>query len=526
MSSCSACGAAVLDVDVSCAACGKALATTGAREMIGTVVLGQYEIVDILGQGGMSVVFHGRHRLTGQQVALKVLPPELAAHAQVKSRFVEEARALAQLDHSHIVHLYNFGQERGCFVLAMQLVAGKTWERLILEAGAMPWRRAAAIACDVLRALAYAHSRGIIHRDMKPSNVLVRESDSAATVMDFGIAKMTTSSKLTATGQTMGTVRYMSPEQVRGHAVDHRSDLYSLGATLYEALVGETPFDGETHFEIMTKHLNEAPRSLAEQNVQVPRRLDTVIMRALAKKVDDRWQSAQELLEALEALLAGDDAVESRRRRPMASAKGAGAPRQRARLWLGLAVIALIASAAAAGLVLLREQREQREQPAAAPQKPVAFVPPDVVFAAADSWPADGLTVRVAQDGDGSLLEPSRVREQALLGHERFQTFLRERGIADTISRPPLTILVVPQHALCDARNYERAAEVPSREDCHLQTLHYRPSEHTLLIAAGSAELANQVAYGVALAICLHGSIADCDSSLNTFDRGLQGVEP
>ena len=143
----------------------------------------------------------------------------------------------------------------------MQFVSGRTWERMILEAERLDWVLSTRITIDVLRALEYAHGRGIVHRDMKPSNVLVREDDGSATVMDFGIAKMTTSTRLTATGQTMGTVRYMSPEQVRGQEVDLRTDIYSLGATLYESLVGDTPFDGNTHFEIMTKHLNEPPQA-------------------------------------------------------------------------------------------------------------------------------------------------------------------------------------------------------------------------------------------------------------------------
>ena len=209
---CEACGAEILDIDVKCGTCGHRLTSTGAHRMLGSTVLGQYEIVDILGQGGMSVVYKARHKITEQEVALKILPPELAAHSQVKSRFLEEARALAQLDHFNIVHLYNFGEENGFFVLAMQFVAGTTWERMIIEAEGLHWGLATGITIDVLRALEYAHNRGIVHRDMKPSNVLVREDDGSATVMDFGIAKMHTSSKLTATGQTMGTVRYMSPE--------------------------------------------------------------------------------------------------------------------------------------------------------------------------------------------------------------------------------------------------------------------------------------------------------------------------
>jgi serine/threonine protein kinase len=304
---CSACGAEVLDIDMKCGACGATLAATGANKMLGTVVLGQYELIDILGQGGMSVVFKGRHNMTAQEVALKILPPELAAHSQVKGRFLEEAKALAALDHPNIVHLYTFGQENGCFVLAMQFVQGRTWERLIIENKRLGAQLSAKIAVDVLRALEYAHGRGVVHRDMKPSNVLVRDHDQSATVMDFGIAKMTTSTKLTATGQTMGTVRYMSPEQVRGQEVDARTDIYSLGATLYESLTGETPFDGQTHFEIMTKHLGEPPRRPTTLGIAVPLALEDALMRSLAKRAEDRFQTARDMRLAIESAMRAAD---------------------------------------------------------------------------------------------------------------------------------------------------------------------------------------------------------------------------
>src|SRR5213083_1345470 len=152
----------------------------------------------------------------------------------------------------------------------MQYVQGKTWERAILERKRLDWKISCRVAIDVLKALEYAHGQGIVHRDMKPSNVLVRESDGAATVMDFGIAKMAKSTKLTAEGQTMGTVRYMSPEQVRGQEVTLATDIYSLGATFYESLVGDTPFDGNTHFEIMTKHLSEVPKRPSTLGIEVP----------------------------------------------------------------------------------------------------------------------------------------------------------------------------------------------------------------------------------------------------------------
>jgi len=304
---CPECGKDVLDIDVKCPHCDAPIAASGAHKMIGQVMLGQYELVDILGQGGMSVVFKGRHKMTDQAVALKILPPELAAHSQVKSRFLEEAKALAALDHANIVHLYNFGQETGYFVLAMQFVEGQTWERMILEKGKLDWRTSCRIACDVLRALEYAHGRGVVHRDMKPSNVLVKQQDGSATVMDFGIAKMTTSTRLTATGQTMGTVRYMSPEQVRGQEVDFRTDIYSLGATLYESLTGDTPFDGSTHFEIMTKHLSEPPKRPSVLGIELPIVIEDALMRSLAKRAEDRFDSARAMRKILEGALRAAD---------------------------------------------------------------------------------------------------------------------------------------------------------------------------------------------------------------------------
>ena len=180
MPACTACGADTLDIDVKCGQCGAALGATGAHRMLGQVMLGQYELVDVLGQGGMSVVFKGRHKLTEQEVALKILPPELAAHSQVKSRFLEEAKALAALDHSNIVHLYNFGQENGFFVLAMQYVQGRTWERIILENKRMEWKASCRVTIDVLKALEYAHGRGVI-RSLSPVTIVTGTPISAST---------------------------------------------------------------------------------------------------------------------------------------------------------------------------------------------------------------------------------------------------------------------------------------------------------------------------------------------------------
>src|SRR6476646_2588473 len=154
---CPKCQGDVLDIDVKCKHCGAAISATGAHRLLGQIVLGTYELVDVLGQGGMSVVFKAKHKMTDQEVALKILPPELAAQSQVKGRFLDEAKALATLDHANIVHLYNFGQENGSFVLAMQYVQGKTWERIILEHKRLDWISSLRICVDVLKALEYAH---------------------------------------------------------------------------------------------------------------------------------------------------------------------------------------------------------------------------------------------------------------------------------------------------------------------------------------------------------------------------------
>lgn len=533
-SPCPSCGESVLDIDVRCKACGAALGSTGAQRMLGKVVLGQYELVEILGQGGMSVVYKGRHRITEQPVALKILPPELAAHSQVKSRFLEEARALAQLDHPNIVHLYNFGEENGSFALAMQFVGGKTWERLIFENQRLSWQVTARIAIDVLRALEYAHGRGIIHRDMKSSNVLVRASDGAATVMDFGIAKMTTSSRLTATGQTMGTVRYMSPEQVRGQDVDALTDLYSLGATLYESLTGETPFDGATHFEIMTKHLSEAPRALRDRGVELPRELDDAVLRCLAKAPTDRFNSARELRKVLENILRehDDGLVETQKvsrdllleavtRDPppprssvgtgpatSAPAKDSGINQSPARLanevarerasrrgrWLLVAAGLVVAggAATATALVLSRGHAPERWEPKLGK------------LTQEEDFPDLGLVaVRTPP-----TLTPRAVADAYARARADYRTYLRSHGLTSHVDAVQ-SIVVVPRQVLCMPSTYQ-GVRVP--ESCETVAETFRAADKTLVVVDEAAELDAAMRLGVAEAMCAAGDDARlCD---------------
>ncbi|MEZ4359857.1 MAG: serine/threonine-protein kinase [Kofleriaceae bacterium] len=517
-SPCPSCGATVLDIDVRCKACGASLGSTGAQRLIGQVVLGQYELLDVLGHGGMSVVYQGRHRITDQPVALKILPPELAAHSQVKSRFLEEAKALAQLDHPNIVHLYNFGQENGSFVLAMQFVAGKTWERLILENQRLSWQVTARITIDVLRALEYAHGQGIIHRDMKPSNVLVRASDSAATVMDFGIAKMTTSSRLTATGQTMGTVRYMSPEQVRGQEVDASTDLYSLGATMYESLVGETPFDGSTHFDIMSKHLTDVPVPPSKRGVSVPANFEQALMRSLSKKPSERPGSARELRKLLEAELREQDVglVETQKvsrellreavARPQVAAVTAPgtvtnfamqdvdppAKRGRTGRWIGLVLLAS-AGLAAAAFAITRGR-------AAAPA--TMWVPTGVALAPRVEFPELGLAVRAPE-----AINPAEVAHAYKEAREAFDAHLRSGGLQILATPPVHEIVVVPPATLCLPSTY---SGIPLPKECMTAVHAFRVADHTLVVVDDPESWPRAMSLGVSEAVCtIQGEACD-----------------
>ncbi|HSS02989.1 MAG TPA: serine/threonine-protein kinase [Kofleriaceae bacterium] len=524
---CPACGKDVLDIDVKCGSCGAALGASGAHRMIGQMMLGQYELVDVLGQGGMSVVFKGRHNLTNQEVALKILPPELAAHSQVKSRFLEEAKALASLDHPNIVHLYNFGQENGYFVLAMQYVQGRTWERMILEAKRLEWAASCRVAILVLRALEYAHGRGVVHRDMKPSNVLVRSHDAVATVMDFGIAKMTTSTRLTATGQTMGTVRYMSPEQVRGQEVDLRTDIYSLGATLYESLTGDTPFGGNTHFEIMTKHLSEAPRRPAKLGVAMPAAVEDAVMRSLAKRPEDRFGSAREMRKYLESALRDSDlglvetqrlarevlgdlrsaapgdaatttaplpGVDPRRRLSTASplaeelepSEGRRRRRKRRRPWLALAAVVVVSAGAVAAVAVQRAGR---------------FHATVAINGVALTKGKTAGTLVVETDGTIEPDELGRLYQSTL---DALRLYIKQSRLGDKVQLPdPVDVLLgVPARALCEPSAYLDHQAPPRCATALSATAIGARGTHRLMVVSDRAQLISAMRKGVAQAAC------------------------
>jgi serine/threonine-protein kinase len=268
----------------------------------------QYEIEGELGRGGMSVVYRARDTRLNRPVAIKVLPPELAFDPAVRARFTREAQTAAQLAHPHIVPIYDVGERDGMAYLVMALVPGGSLAALLAQDPRPPVDEVRRILREVADALAYAHARGVIHRDIKPDNILVDPESGRAMVTDFGIARAIeagTSTRLTVTGVAVGTPTYMSPEQAVGEReVDGRSDLYSLGVVGYQMLVGRVPFSAGNSMAILLKHVSEQPPPIAELRPDAPRALREAIERALIKSPDDRWPTAASFRDALAGIAA------------------------------------------------------------------------------------------------------------------------------------------------------------------------------------------------------------------------------
>jgi eukaryotic-like serine/threonine-protein kinase len=268
--------------------------------MQGMILGDRYLVVEALGGGGMAQVYLAHDEVLDRDVALKVLREQYADDERFIERFRREARNAASLNHPNIVQVYDQGRsESGTYYMAMEYVPGGTLKERIKGEGRLNSVEAAAIASRVAEALAVAHGRGIVHRDVKPQNVLLTASGLEAKVADFGIARAASSRTMTETNLMLGTAAYMSPEQVRGERVGPASDLYSLGVVLYEMLTGELPYAADDPIAMAMKHLDEPPRHPREVNPAVPEALDAVTAKLLAKRVEDRYAGATELAEDL-----------------------------------------------------------------------------------------------------------------------------------------------------------------------------------------------------------------------------------
>jgi serine/threonine-protein kinase len=266
--------------------------------MIGSK-LGSYEIEEEIGRGGMGVVYRANQPKLQRRVAVKVLLPHLAQDAEFVERFLREARAAAQLEHPGLVTIFDVGELEGTYFFSMQWLQGRTLEEKVADGGALPMEEVVGVVSQMAAALGYAHGAGVVHRDVKPANVIV-DDRGRAVLTDFGIAQAANETRLTRAGAAVGSPDYMAPEQISGGEVDARTDLYALGVLFYHLLTGETPYSGDAPIAVAYQHLNAPVPSVREKRSEVPPELDEVVRRLLAKAPEDRFQSAEDLLAALQ----------------------------------------------------------------------------------------------------------------------------------------------------------------------------------------------------------------------------------
>ena len=353
--------------------------------MIGRLISGRYRIEAVVGTGGMAVVYRARDEQLNQTVAIKVLRPEYESDMEFVRRFSREAEAAAKVSHENIVNLLDVGIDGDMRYIVMEFVDGCTLKEMIREEGRIHPDVALRMTIRILAAVDHAHRNGIVHRDIKPQNILV-DKKGRVRVADFGIARLKASqtTQVDQNGSAMGSVHYLSPEQAKGEVADEQSDLYSVGICMYEMLTGRVPFDGETTVSVALKHVSEDPVSMREHNDQVTKALDEVVMRALCKDKTRRYQSAAEMAADLRKTIThpkggfvryrrrakdtdGDSVREEKRRR---------SPRPRKQNWKLLIIIcaAVLVAALALGAVYIRSTRGNIPMPGLIGQTQAAAV--------------------------------------------------------------------------------------------------------------------------------------------------------
>lgn len=272
-------------------------------DLEGKLLGNRYEIIKKIGNGGMATVYKATDKILKRNVAVKILRDEFTTDEEFIKRFEVEAQSAARLTHPNIVSIYDVGVEDNLHYIVMELIQGKTLKEIVLEEkGPLPWKWSVNVAIQIASALETAHRNNIIHRDIKPHNIIITE-DGIAKVTDFGIAKAVSNSTITAFGTTIGSVHYFSPEHARGGFTDAKSDLYSLGVVLYEMVTGRVPFDADTPVSVALKHMQEKPQEPIEVNPNVPVAVNKIIMKALQKDTTLRYQTATEMLDDLRKAL-------------------------------------------------------------------------------------------------------------------------------------------------------------------------------------------------------------------------------
>ncbi len=368
--------------------------------LLNSVFDGRYLIIRKLGTGGMANVYLAEDQELGRRVAIKILDDRHAQDVQFVERFRREATNAAGLSHPNIVSIYDRGEAEGTYYIAMEYLDGRTLKELILRRGPAPVKTAIDYTRQILAALRFAHKNGIVHRDIKPHNVLV-DSEGRLKVTDFGIARAG-ASQMTEAGSIIGTAQYLSPEQAKGAPVDQTSDIYSVGIVLYELLTGTVPYTGDTPVEIAMKHLSQVPEPPSTLQPQIPHEVDSIVLRALAKDPADRYQSADEMDADLERAANGlpvSPATEEAATMVLSAADTATMaalqagraqppsvfydepPRRKRSLWPWLVALAVIAAAAVGGwYVYTQIQHQLKSNQPIAVENYVGLHEPDAVF--------------------------------------------------------------------------------------------------------------------------------------------------
>jgi eukaryotic-like serine/threonine-protein kinase len=298
-------------------------------EMLGRLIGGRYRLIAPLGEGGMATLWRAVDEQLDREVAVKLLRPQFGADPGFTARFKQEARSAGQLSHPNIVSVYDYGTDPvdAAQFIVMQLVDGEDLAAILRDRGRLSINDAVRVAAEVASALEAAHRRGIVHRDVKPGNILITDGDRTVKVTDFGIARAVSEASMTVTGTTLGSVHYFSPEQARGDNVTGASDVYSLGIVLYEMLTGRRPFEGDSAAGVALRRLNEDPQPPSALGVTLPPGLEAILMRALAREREDRYPDAGAFAEALRTWQRDPDGIPSPGLRPAAAVTAAATPR-------------------------------------------------------------------------------------------------------------------------------------------------------------------------------------------------------
>jgi hypothetical protein len=411
-----------------------------------------YEVLQEIGRGGMATVYRARERMLDREVAIKVLPFTLAFDDSFVERFLREARTSARLEHPHIIPIHRVGQSGQVTYFVMKLLRGQSLSDRLLEHGPLGTAETRRILIETAGALGYAHSKGVVHRDIKPDNILLDEAGRCI-VTDFGIARSGSDSKLTATGTSVGTPRYMSPEQARAKDVDGRSDIYSLGVVGYECLTGRTPFDGGDPFAILMEHINapvpQPPLATADEWA-----LYAVVERMLAKHADDRFADADQLIAALKAQ--GAAATSSRR----GALPATGAPLY-GTLASGPRSAAPLDRALDAGFAMLKQQQPRVDAGLAAGKRAIAANAPRVrsMVGRLGAWIARALARAIARARE--QLAPVSVR----LAPVRAYALADRRRAAGMLSAAGLGVVALYVSAHFALHHRSRCPAPPSATD-------------------------------------------------------------